>query len=250
MNVQPNKISPEVLKELDQLSVRGCEVRITRQLDRPLYQGVNRVLEELGGRWNRNLKTHLFNAPVEERLSEVIESGSIVTAASLGFFETPRELAERMVMLAELSPGHAVLEPSAGLGAIAKEIARREPRILVCVEYDAARATSLKNQGFNVEQRDFLDGSPRKFKFDRAVMNPPFAKQQDIDHVKAAFEQLVSGGILVSVMSSGVTFRENGKAKAFRELVAKCGTVEELPAGTFKVSGTNVNTVLVKLTAP
>jgi hypothetical protein len=78
-------------------------------------------------------------------------------------------------------------------------------------------------------------------------MNPPFTKQQDIDHVAHAYSLLRQGGKLVAVISSAFTFRENRKSVEFRELVRQHGHFEHLPLGTFKDSGTEVATVLVTL---
>jgi type I restriction-modification system DNA methylase subunit len=84
--------------------------------------------------------------------------------------------------------------------------------------------------------------------FDRVVMNPPFAGQQDIDHVTHAFGFLRPGGRLVAIMAAGVLFRENRKAVEFRALVdAADGTIEENDEGAFKVSGTGVRTVTVTM---
>jgi len=53
---------------------------------------------------------------------------------------------------------------------------------------------------------------------------------------------------LVAIVSGGVMFRNNAKTVAFRELVYACGgTFTENPAGSFKESGTSVNTVLVTM---
>ena len=78
-------------------------------------------------------------------------------------------------------------------------------------------------------------------------MNPPFAKQQDIEHVTHAFRCLKPAGRLVSVMSAGVVFRETKLAREFRAFMEKRGGYERNPEGSFKVSGTNVNTVTVWL---
>jgi hypothetical protein len=59
---------------------------------------------------------------------------------------------------------------------------------------------------------------------------------------------LAPGGRLVSVMSPGFTFRQDGIAKGFRSFVEEVGgEVEELPPESFKESGTNIATVLVTL---
>ena len=86
-------------------------------------------------------------------------------------------------------------------------------------------------------------------RFDRIIMNPPFEKQADIDHVTKAFELLADGGILVAIMSNGVTFRNNKKTVAFREniLDKHAALIEDNPEGAFKSSGTMVNTIMVKL---
>jgi 16S rRNA G1207 methylase RsmC len=83
--------------------------------------------------------------------------------------------------------------------------------------------------------------------YDRILMNPPFSKQQDIDHVLHAWKFLKPGGRLVAIMSGGTDYRTNKKAVAFQNLVAEHGHIEPLPEGSFEESGTGVNTVLVVL---
>jgi 16S rRNA G1207 methylase RsmC len=86
--------------------------------------------------------------------------------------------------------------------------------------------------------------------YDRIVANPPFADGQDIAHVTHALAFLRPGGRLVAIMSSGFTFRQDRAALAFRDLVEeRGGTVEELSADAFKVSGTGVRAVLVTIDA-
>jgi type I restriction-modification system DNA methylase subunit len=79
-------------------------------------------------------------------------------------------------------------------------------------------------------------------------MNPPFRNQSDIDLVLHAYSMLARNGRLVAIMSGGVMFRNNAKTTAFRELVHSCGgTITENPPGSFKESGTSVNTVMVTM---
>lgn len=53
---------------------------------------------------------------------------------------------------------------------------------------------------------------------------------------------LRAGGRLTAIMSAGITFREDRLTKEFR---ARLASVEHLPEGSFKASGTAVNTVMV-----
>jgi ParB family transcriptional regulator, chromosome partitioning protein len=99
--------------------------------------------------------------------------------------------------------------------------------------------------------RDCKSWSLRGRLFDRVIANPPFEKQADIDHVLHAWAHLKPGGRLVSVMSAGVTFREDRKTRAFRDFLNEHGAlVETNPEGAFKESGTGVSTVLVAITRP
>lgn len=85
-------------------------------------------------------------------------------------------------------------------------------------------------------------------RFDRIVMNPPFARSQDVTHVTKAFGHLLPGGRLVSVMAAGVTFRQDRAYREFRSLLDSVdGTIEQNPADSFKLSGTAVNTVTVMM---
>lgn len=54
-----------------------------------------------------------------------------------------------------------------------------------------------------------------------------------------------AAGALLAVMSAGVTFRQDKRTAALREVVEASGTIEPLPEDSFKESGTAVRTVLV-----
>lgn len=82
-------------------------------------------------------------------------------------------------------------------------------------------------------------------KFDRVVMNPPFSRGQDVEHVRHALSLLAPGGLLVSVMSNGVTFRQDRRYADFRRDFSP--EITPLPEGSFKTSGTNVSTVVVRI---
>ena len=120
---------------------------------------------------------------------------------------------------------------------------------MTCIELMPANAQALRDQRHSVSERDFLTMQPSPL-MDRVVMDPPFARQADIKHVLHALRFLRDGGRLVSVMSASVTFRENTLTRDFRALVSsRSGSIEELPEGAFKSSGTMVRTVIVTIPA-
>jgi len=87
--------------------------------------------------------------------------------------------------------------------------------------------------------------------YDRIVMNPPFEKGQDVKHVLHAYSLLKPGGRVVAIMGAGVSFRQDKLYRDFRQtLRALGGTMEKLPPGSFKASGTGVNAVVVTLDKP
>ena len=219
------------------------------QLNRTDYAAVNKVLEALGGKWDRKLKGHVFNHCPADDIEAVLLTGDVVDVKKVfQFFPTPRSVAEHMCDLAEIDDTVSVLEPSCGNGALADVIWKRGPRSLLGMELNTALEDSLKNKPYKtIVGWDFLKLVADEA-WDRIVMNPPFSNHQDIDHVRKAFGILKPGGILVSVMSNSPFFRTDKKSIAFREFLEENNAfVEELPEGAFKESGTMVKTCVVKI---
>ena len=225
------------------------------QLDRKLYAATNDVIASLGGAWKSGkVKAHVFPAgtDVEVLLDDVLTTGTYTKPSDLGFFPMPSAIVERIVRLAGVAAGHRVLEPSAGTGAIARQL-RSAGATVHCVEFDSKRAATLRDEKFDTIVGDFLAVDPSLFlftPFDSVVMNPPFAleghAQADIEHVKHAARFVKRGGIVVAIMAGGVLYRSNARTVAFRSLVESCGgTIEALPDDTFKEAGTLVRTALV-----
>lgn len=238
-------IDEKTLAILSRVTVGGKVIFLTcGQLDLKQYQAVNKVLENMGGKWDRKAKGHVFKDDPTDALEQVLLSGEITPPKKFGYFPTPPELAQRVVDLAGIEPGMITLEPSAGQGGIADHIPLRP--MVTCVELLSDNVKVLEGKGYRVHAGDFLATSPAE-EYDRVVMNPPFEKQADIDHVLHAWKFLKPGGRLVSIMAASVAFRENRKTTEFRELLESHGFMEHNPAGAFKSSGTMVNTVTVVL---
>lgn len=215
------------------------------QLERKLYERTNDVLAALGGKWNRKARAHVFEYECGDRISNAIDSGSYSRSADLGWFPTPPDLADQVVAMADIEAGMRVLEPSAGHGALIEPILRHTNQVWA-YELDAERATRCSERhGVYTAVADFLTVEPDPT-FDRVVMNPPFAKRADIHHVLHARKFLRPGGVLVAIMSAGVTFRADRLATEFR---AQCDTIESLPDSSFASSGTDVRTVVITMRA-
>lgn len=141
-----------------------------------------------------------------------------------GFFPTPPEVAKALVFLAEIGPGHEVLEPSAGIGSLAEAIREAHPEAeLTCIEWRPSLCKILRLKCFETIEADFLKA---RGAVDRIVMNPPFEKGQDIDHVRHAYDLLKPGGRLVAIMSAGSFQRSCRKSREFSEWLVGLEGVE------------------------
>ena len=130
---------------------------------------------------------------------------------------------------------------------------RRYRHIVDCVEVHPERAKLLKTEGLyrQVINVDFLVLQPDPNNlYDRIVMNPPFDRERDVDHVMHALKFLKPDGFLISIMSAGTEFRETKKATQFRTLMQQMKAQwQDLPAGSFSSAGTNINTLTLRVWA-
>jgi predicted RNA methylase len=217
-----------------------------KTLDRKLYESVNKVLDALGGKWNKGSKAHVFGEDCEPLVENAIETRSYVRPGDMGWFASPPAAAESVIDLANIEAGMDVLEPSVGEGAIAN-LARDEGAIVTAYEIDPKRAYYAGELlGIDIGVCDFLTVTPEP-KFDRVVMNPPFAQRADVKHVLHAIKFLKPGGRLVSIMSAGILFRTDALTTSLRD---QLDHYEALPDDSFKASGTSVRTAVVVYTAP
>lgn len=259
-------------------------VRITAQLDRDVYVEVDKALQALGGRWNRKARAHVFPA-IPETPQKLIEdvlanAGYVDKKKELQQFFTPAAVADLLVRLTKLrtgSTGTTVLEPSAGVGHILDAIYRLDPTYpapVTAFEIDGEHVSALRRIVWlkSLAQVDFLKVLPAsELLFDRIIMNPPFAKHADVEHVLHAWKFLAPGGRLVAVMSYHVTFATDATCVGFRKFASLYSiklnydprlqpllTLDDgqrahfysLPEKAFAESGTNVSTVVVVLEKP
>lgn len=243
------KIPNDVLNILDRCTYKGNALFLPEHLDSAMYKAVNKIIEGVGGKWNRKLKSHIFDYDdVEELIENIILIGEAVNfKKQYQFFPTPQPIAEHMCDLAELNSNSFVMEPSVGEGHLADEIWKRDFKLFCGLELNTRMESLLTNKPYTVNFGiDFL--SFEDDRWDRIIMNPPFSKQQDVEHIQKAFEILKPGGILVSVVGVSPFFRNNRKSLEFMEFLSENNAeIESLPAGAFAESGTNVETKIIKI---
>jgi phospholipid N-methyltransferase len=176
-----------------------------------------------------------------------------------GYFPTPEPLAERLVEMACIEPGNRVLEPSAGTGNLIDAILKNHQDVQIsycelnCFLLDILRGKYEGMNGVRFLGRDCfdIDTIRGENRFDRVIMNPPFERGQDVDHVLRAWYLLLAPrGILAAIVSAGVFSRMDKKAKSFRQFLQNAkAVVHDIPAGSFKSSGTGVESKIVLVRA-
>lgn len=214
-----------------------------------------------------------YGAPIPEEREAKDDGGlnvpKFTPAKYDGFFPTPDAAADilmRDVYVQQRTdePPLDILEPSAGTGQLARRCVLRRKDVrewerdkyrydnrVDCVEIDPGRAADLKAAGIyrRVLRADFLSLSPSTTGlYDIVVMNPPFDRERDIDHVMHALKFLRPGGQLNAIMSAGTEFRETRKSIAFRALMDEMRAEwRDLPPGSFAESGTYCNALILRV---
>ena len=243
------KVEPEVIDILAKSNVDDAILYLPEvQLERKLYEKVNKVLVILGGKWNRSKRGHIFEESPADAIDTLLLTGEIFDRKKeFQFFPTPPDVAEKICEKAEINKNCHCLEPSAGKGNIAEKILKHNPKSITVVEIDEKNAPYLQGKYNHCHICDFLEWQPAGL-FDRIVMNPPFSKKQDIKHISRAWELLKPGGILVSILSPSPFFCSDSRSVNFRQFLDQyCVEVIHIDEGTFKESGTMIQTKCIKL---
>lgn len=220
----------------------------TGQLNPKSYADVKKWIMEAGGKWKGG-KVQGFTFDFDAtRVAEILMSGKRCNLKQdFQFFSTPPELADWLVSLSDVCSDHAVLEPSAGTGAIITAIRKACPDVVV----DAFelmpenRQVLEKMPGVSLVGEDFTQGVPRLY--DRIFANPPFSKNQDIRHVRMMYDALnPDGGEIYVITSQHWVSGSEKECVQFREWLQDIkAETHEIPNGVFDESGTNVATMAI-----
>ena len=275
------KLTQDQINILSKCEIKENKIYLQWQLDRKQYLNINEVLETIGAKWNKKEKAHiaewLTNDDLMNALSDIYETWEVETLKDtikkFQFYPTPKEVAEYLVELADINNTDNVLEPSAWLWNIVDEIL---PKIkdwakynnIVLIELDIEKVKQLKEKydcywwmkdfetwiwtyslkhKMNIYTWDFLESKLNDNAFDKIIMNPPFAKSQDVKHILKAYSLLNNWWRIVSVASSSIQTRQG---KLYDDLKALNPEFIDLDKWSFKESNTIVNTCIVILNKP
>lgn len=179
------------------------------------------------------------------------------------FYPTPAWLAERMLDGIEPRKYEAILEPSAGSGALIKALRATLPSWMKdcdinefisnidCIEPDPDLQPMLLQLGCQVIHDDFLTFQTHK-RYDLIIMNPPFSDGEK--HLIKALNLIrPHGGTVVSLIMSSTLTNPNTKAKQYLEHL-----LDELDAKVYSLGRpfenadrpTSVEVMMVRVDVP
>ena len=222
---------------------RGFELRLFKNGNGHLHftpdtlTDINRALAQFYG----EVLPDCHEAKPEKRAE------STEVSKDLQYYPTPMEVVDRVLGDIYIQEGDAILEPSCGCGrfmdGIRKNVAERNLKDVrqLGIEVDAARAEEAKAKGHKVLIANFLQTEPEA-RFSKVIMNPPFYGKHYAKHIKHAMKFLKEGGDIYSILP--IT------AKVDHGLIEKMGFKHQwrdLPVGSFRESGTNINTTILTM---
>lgn len=114
-----------------------------------------------------------------------------------------------------------ILEPSAGKGILldhVKNLIKKSPLDIDCVELNKENREILKLKGYNVIGEDFLKMKPTlKTIYDYIIATPTYKNNIDVEHIMHMYKFLKVGGSLVSLTHPAWTTHNNENQVIFRE---------------------------------
>ncbi|BCL74126.1 hypothetical protein TUMSATVNIG1_61100 (plasmid) [Vibrio nigripulchritudo] len=233
-----------VLRELELLTPSDNKLLLPKQ-ELKHYSSIKRLLEKADANYKKNAFHFSADVNAADIQLKLLQGQSINIKKQYQFFPTPKKLVAKALAALELKSSHVWLEPSAGLGALAKE-ANKISEAGVLVELMPANAEKLRQSFGVVIEGDFLRVGEQLGIFDRIIANPPFTNDQDCTHIMKMYEHLVAGGRMVSFASQSWLNASTKKQREFKDWLKHVGAkVEKIGAGEFSSSGTNVATTMI-----
>jgi len=254
------------MKELYEIignsTIDGYIVRLPNiELPRKTYIEIKKAMNFIDGEWiGGNIQGFLFDYNPEERLKSILNKEyTIDTKKESQFFETPKELAKNMAELLNPSSHDRILEPSAGRGSLIKAVLDTD-RENLCESQFYVYENLKMNKDILLEKYprvNFIGDDFEKNKtgtYNKIIANPPFSKNKDIKHFFKMMSHLSRFGTLVCLISNHYQKSTDKESNMFNYFVNSTDfnywydiDLKEIPSGTFKESGTNISTTLVRI---
>ena len=239
-------MATELIESIRKMTVNGNRLELPKDEQFANYAQVKKCLLTAGGKYNKC--GFIFQEDAKIIKDRLVGGEAINDKKKFQAFFSPELVVDMILGRADIRETDRWLEPSAGQAALADR-AFYISQDYVMVELMPENCQALRRMHYDVMNEDFLKVTAGQLgSFDKIIANPPFTKNQDIDHIRHMYSFLNDNGRLVSVASRSWLTGSQKKQLAFKEWLEEVGgTVEEVSAGAFKESGTNISTVIVTI---
>lgn len=250
-------MNTQLIESLKKCEVSGNVVKLPAE-HLANYSDVRKALLNAGATYKRN--TFVFKTDAQPYMDRLTGGDSVNIKKEGQFYATPPDVAEWMVRELHYHSGQSILEPSAGEGALIdafiQEHGGKAGIELFYIEKDHIRNKILRDKykqtnfyHLHPDGDDFLNLATHTF--DRILANPPFAKNQDIDHIRKMWNVLKWGGRIVTVASNHWQIASGKKEREFKQWIEDVDAgIFPLDSGRFKSSGTMVSACILVIDKP
>lgn len=182
---------------------------------------------------NRALNEYFGEVLPDQDIKPDYPRNTATPSKDLAYYPTPYSVVKQLLPKIKFKPELKILEPSCGCGRILEGLRAIGLNNVTGVEIFPNRVEEARQKGFSVHQANFLETAADP-SFDLVIMNPPFAGQHFLKHVRHALGFLKEGGQLLAILPNS----------AKEHLHDLDGRFFPLAKGSFRESGTNVETVV------
>ena len=216
-------LSETAIQEIQLLTCKGKEAYLPTDVHLTCYPVSRKAVSQATGILSRGKFT--FDYPAQAVIKMVVD-GITDFKKAFQFFATPPDMAQYMVdqIVWQYGRNAVVLEPSAGQGALIDafmdrfgELTKRIDMMELSVMNYAILQDKYQDIPATIVHGDFMERDTYATQYDVIIMNPPFTKGQDVEHITRAYELLAPGGQLFSYASASVLTNSQKKYKAFNQ---------------------------------
>lgn len=245
---EPIRLSVAQMVLASNLEAAALSLPQNFQFDKTDYQRLRAALLKAGATYKRSAFHFPSVERAEEVISQLLQGERVNFKKSLQYYPTPEPVADRLFQGVDVS-GKVVLEPSGGEGALVEQALKRGADRVLTAELHTDFHQTLRQKGAEVIGDDLLALTAEDVKdVDVVIMNPPFTKGQDVDHVNHLLEILPPTAEIHAIMSGSIRHHSQSKYERFRDYLSEVGSVPEvIEKGAFQSSGTQVETCLVRI---
>ena len=237
-----------------QSSLKKCRVEGNTVFLPPISEGVlknynevRKALLNAGAEYKKN--SFIFKSSAQPFIDRLTSGENVNIKKEFQAFFTPKDVAEWLVQHLFITEDDTILEPNGGEGALIKAI-RSEGHKNHVYTYElnpifSDILSSIKD--VTLLGSDFLKADKSLHgTFNKIIANPPFNKNQDIEHIYKMWDMLAKKGRIVTVASKHWQFANDKKCKQFKEWMEENeAEIYPLDKGAFKSSGTNVESCIL-----